>query len=182
ETLYPNLPYAIRLMRNRPGFSAVVVLTLGLGIGANTAVFTVVDAALIRALPYRDPDRLAHLWENKLQQQTMQREASYPDFVDLREQAEFFEQIAGYNGRNVTLTNRDVKERLQSVRVTANFFSLLGIEPLLGRTFEQDDDRPGAPALVILNHGLWQRRFGGDPGVVGQRLDLNGTQYTVIGI
>src|SRR4029434_9819270 len=103
ETLYQNLRYAIRLMRNRPGFSAVVVLTLGLGIGANTAVFTVVDAALIRALPYRDPDRLAHLWETNLQQQPMQREASYPDFLDFREQAQFFAQIAGYNGRNQTL-------------------------------------------------------------------------------
>ena len=182
QTLFQNLRYGFRLLRTKPGFTIVAVLTLALGIGANTAIFTVVDAALLRSLPYKDPERLVHLWEATEQQQTKQRELSYPDFLDLKQHSQVFEGVAGYNGRNVTLTHGEVKERLQATRVTSNFFSILGVEAALGRTFQPEEDRPGAPALVILNHNLWQRRFSGDPNLIGQAINLNGTNYTVVGI
>ena len=157
---------------------------LGLGIGANTAIFTVVDAALLRALPYRNPDRLVQIWETRPGYEIKQVDASYPDYLDWGSQTDVIEGICGYTGwgGSFTLTGRAEPERIEGARITAGFFSVLGVDPVLGRSFLPDEDKPGAAANVILSYGLWQRRFGADPNIIGQRLMLDGDAYTVLGV
>ena len=159
-------------MKN-PGFALIAVVTLALGIGANTAIFTVVNAALLRGLPYREPDRLVHLWEMTPQKEFPRREASYPDFLDWRRN-QSFEAMAAYTGGGFTLTGRDAPELIQGARASADFFKALGVEPIAGRAFQPGDDSPGAANVVLLSYGLWQRRFGGAGAIVGQSLTLNG--------
>ncbi|HWS54264.1 MAG TPA: ABC transporter permease [Pyrinomonadaceae bacterium] len=183
KTLWQDLRYAVRVMLKQPGFTAVAVVTLALGIGANTAIFSVVDAALLRSLPYREPERLVHLWEAKQNRDFERREASYPDFLDWRAQTgEVFEGVAGYVNRGYTLTGGDAPERVAGAAVTSNFFDLLGVRPAHGRALLEGEDQPGAAAVVLLGHGLWQRRFGGDPAVVGRQITLSGESYTVVGV
>ncbi|MDQ3805975.1 MAG: ABC transporter permease, partial [Acidobacteriota bacterium] len=183
KTLWHDLKYAVRVMLKQPGFTVVAVVTLALGIGANTAIFTVVDAALLRSLPYREPERLVHLWEAKQNRDFDRREASYPDFLDWRAQTgEVFEGVAGYVNRGFTLTGEGGPERVMGAAVTSNFFDLLGVEPRHGRMLLEGEDQPGAEGVVVLGHGLWQRRFGGDPKVVGRRITLSGESYTVVGV
>src|SRR5581483_1495933 len=182
--LWQDLRYGARMLLDYPGFTLIVVVTLALGIGANTAIFTVVDAALLRRLPYKDPERLVQVWETRRVGEIRQLDASYPDYLDWGQQSEVIEAICGYTGwdGSFTLTGRAEPERIEGARVTANFFSVLGVAPILGRTFLPDEDRPQAERTVILSHGLWQRRFGGDPGIVGQKLVLDGNHYTVLGV
>jgi putative ABC transport system permease protein len=182
ETLLQDIRYSIRTLAKRPAFTIVAVLTLALGIGANTAIFTVVDAALIRSLPYENPGALVHLWEVSPKQDFGQHEASYPDYLDIRAQNQVFEDMAGYNGSSLTLTGRDAPERLRSARVTSSFFSVLGVKPILGRAFLEGEDQPGAERIVMLSHKLWQRRFGADPDIIGQTLNINNDTYTVVGV
>jgi putative ABC transport system permease protein len=179
--LWQDLRYGTRTLVKNPSFTLIAVITLALGIGANTAIFTVVNAALLRGLPYREPDRLVHLWEATPQKNFPRREASYPDFMDWR-QSQAFEGVAAYTGGGFTLAGRDATERIQGARGSANFFSVLGVEPLIGRAFNEGEDQPGAANVVMLAYGLWQRRFGGDSKIVGQTLALNGNPYTVIGV
>src|SRR5918998_1560511 len=139
------------------------VLTLALGIGANTAIFSVIDAALLRSLPYREPGRLVHLWETKRSRDFERREASYPDFLDWRAQgAEVFEGLAGYTGRPMTLTDAGEATRTRGAAVTANFFDLLGVKAAAGRTFVEGEDGVEAKQVAVIGHGLWLRRFGGE--------------------
>ena len=180
--LIQDARYSIRTLAKRPAFAIIAVLTLALGIGANTAIFTVVDAALIRSLPYENPDALVHFWETTQKQDFSQHEASYPDYLDLREQNRVFEDMAGYNQGSLTLTARDGSERLRAARVTSSFFPLLGVKPTLGRTFLEGEDQPGAEPTVIISHGLWQRRFGSDSQIIGQTISLNGESFTVVGV
>ncbi|HVG21248.1 MAG TPA: ABC transporter permease, partial [Blastocatellia bacterium] len=182
ETLLQDVRYSIRALAKKPTFTIVAVLTLALGIGANTAIFTVVDAALIRSLPYENPDALVHFWETNQKQDFSRHEASYPDYLDLRAQNQVFEGMAGYNSGSLTLTGHDAPERLRAARVTSSFFQVLGVRPALGRTFLEGEDEPGAERIVILSHGLWQRRFGAAPDIVGQTLRLNNNTYTVVGV
>jgi putative ABC transport system permease protein len=181
RTLWEDLRYGVRALLKNPGFSLIAILTLALGIGANTAIFTVVNAALLRGLPYREPERLVHLWEGTPQKEFPRREASYPDFLDWR-QNQSFESMAAYTGGGFTLTGRDAPERIQGARGSADFFKTLGVEPILGRAFQPGEDQPGAANVVLLSYGLWQRRFGGDSSIVGQSLTLNDSPYTVIGV
>ena len=182
DNLLQDIRYSIRTLAKRPAFTVVAVLTLALGIGANTAIFTVVDAALIRSLPYENPDALVHFWETTPRQDFSQHEASYPDYLDLRAQNNVFEDMAGYNGNSMTITGRDAPERLRAARVTSSFFSVLGVKPVLGRVFLDGEDQPGAERIVVLSHGLWQRRFGANPDIIGQTLNLNNDTYTVVGV
>ncbi len=182
QTLLQDLRYGVRMLLKNPGFALIAVITLALGIGANTAIFTVVNAALLRGLPYRDPDRLVHLWETTPQKNFPQREASYPDFLDWRQNQVFSGMAAYGGGGGFTLIGDDGPERIPGARVTANFFSVLGVELLLGRAFLEDEDQPGAERVVTLGYGFWQRRFGGDRKIIGQSLNLNGEAYTVIGV
>src|SRR5918997_2289880 len=175
RTLLQDVRYAVRTLSRQPGFAAVAVVTLALGIGANTAIFSVIDAALLRSLPYRDPERLVHLWESKRSRDFEQREASYPDLLDWRAQGqEVFEGLAGYTGRPVTLTDAGEATRARGAAVTANFFDLLGVKAAAGRTFVEGEDGLEAKRVAVLGHGFWQRRFGGERGVVGREVTPDG--------
>jgi putative ABC transport system permease protein len=179
--LLQDLRYAARTLLNKPGFTLIAVMTLALGIGASTAIFTVVDAALLRGLPYKSPEQLYHLWESTPQKEFAQREFSYPDYQDYQKN-QVLEGVAAYTGGGAIMTGRGEPERVVAPAVSANFFSLLGVDPVIGRTFQPGEDKPGAPRVAVLTYALWQRRFGGDPGIVNQSLTLNGDSYTVVGV
>ena len=182
SSLFRDLRYGLRLLLRQPTFTLAVVITLALAIGANTAIFTVVNAALLRSLPYRDPDALVHLWETKPQKEFPTREASYPDFVDWRGN-DAFAGMAGYSGGgSAVLSRRDGSERVQIGSVTANFFDVLGVNALVGRTFGPEEDQAQSASIAILSYGLWQRLFGGDPQAVGQVLKINDINFTVVGV
>ena len=181
KTLLQDLRYAVRTMLNKPAFTLIAVITLALGIGGSTAIFTVVDAALLRGLPYKSPDRLYHLFESTPQKEFAQREFSYPDFQDYQ-QNQVLEGLAAYTGGGGIMSGRGEPERVFAPAVTANFFSVLGVEPVIGRTFQSGEDKPGTPRVTVLTYGMWQRRFGGDPGILGQSLTINGDPYTVVGV
>ncbi len=181
DNFLKDLRFAIRTMAKRPGFTFVALFTLALGIGANTAIFTVVEASLLRSLPYRDPDRLLHLFEKTPQKDFNQREASYPDFLDWRNN-QTFEGLAAYTGGGFTLGGRETVERLSGGRVSANFFAVIGVNASIGRTFEEGEDREGAERVVLLTHALWQRLFGGDPAALNQMLTLNDQGYRIVGV
>ncbi len=178
--LLQDLRYAIRSMRKRPGFTLIAVMTLALGIGGSTAIFTVVDAGLLRGLPYKSSESLYHIWEVTPQKGFGQREFSYPDYQDYQQNQAF--EIAAYTGGGGIMSGRGEPERVFAPSASANFFSLLGVEPFLGRTFQPGEDKQGAPRVTVLTYGLWQRRFGGDPNIVGQALTINGESYTVVGV
>ncbi len=181
QNLWQDLRYAIRGLLNRRGFTAIAVITLALGIGGSTTIFTVVNAALLRGLPYKSPDQLYHLFESTPQNQFSQREFSYPDYQDYQKN-DVCEGLAGYTGGGSILTGRGEPQRVAAPAVTANFFSILGVEPVIGRAFQPGDDKPGAPRVTVLTYGMWQRQFGGDKGIIGQSLTLNGDSYTVVGV
>jgi putative ABC transport system permease protein len=175
-----DLRYGFRMLLKKPGFTAVAVLALALGVGANTAIFSVVNGVLLRPLPYKDPDRLVRLGE--WSQQVPGMSVAYPNFLDWREQNHVFEGLAATQFDSYNLTGVDEPERLQGRNVSANFFDLLGVAPALGRSFTADEDRPGAERVCLISYGLWRRRFGGDRKIVGSQLTLNGKPYTVVGV
>lgn len=181
KTLLQDLRYAVRTMLKKPGFAMIAVMTLALGIGGSTAIFTVVNAALLRGLPYKSPDKLYHLYEVTPQKQFAQREFSYPDYIDYQKNG-VLEGIGAYTGGGGIITGRGEPERVFAPGATANFFSVLGVDPFLGRTFQDGDDKPGAPRVVILTYGMWQRSFGADPGIVGKPITFNGDNYTIVGV
>jgi putative ABC transport system permease protein len=183
RTLLQDIRYGLRVLWKSKGFTAVAVVTLALGIGANTAIFSVIDAALLRSLPYREPGRLVHLWETKRSRDFEQREASYPDFLDWRAQgAEVFEGLAGYTSRPFTLADAGEATRARGAAVTANFFDLLGVNAAAGRTFVAGEDGLETKRVAVISHGLWQRRFGGERSAVGREVTLDGEAYTVVGV
>ncbi len=179
--LIQDLRYGIRTLLKRPGFSLIAIATLAIGIGASTTIFTVVDAALLRGLPYKQPDRLYHLWERPPRQDFSKREMSYPDYQDYQKN-NVFEAIAAYTGGGAILSGMGEPESIPAPRVSANFFSVLGVDPILGRTFQAGEDTPGTPKVTVLTYGLWQRRFGGNSDVVGQAVTINGDSHTIIGV
>jgi putative ABC transport system permease protein len=178
--LIQDLRYAIRTMAKKPGFTLIAVMTLAIGIGSSTAIFTVVDAAVIRGLPYRSPESLYHMWERTPQKEFDQREFSYPDYQDYLQNKVC--DIAAYTGGGTILNGNGESERVFAPLVSANFFSVLGVDPIRGRAFQTGEDNQGGPHVAVLSYGLWQRRFGGSEGIVGQQIDLGGVSYTVIGV
>lgn len=181
--LLADVRYAVRLLAKTPGFTAIAVLTLGLGIGANTAIFSVIDAVLLRPLPYPEPTRLVAVWEAGLTGAGGTADSvAPPNFLDWREQSTVFDGLAALTTRSVNLSGRGDPERLDGLRVTAEFFDVLGVSPMLGRTFETGEDREGDPPVVVLSHGLWMRRYGADPALVGDTVTLDGTPHTVLGV
>ncbi len=177
-----DLRYAIRLQRKNPGFTIVAVIALALGIGANTAIFSVVNTVLLRPLPYKDPERLVMVWEEATKAGYPQDTPAAANFVDWRDQNQVFEGMAAMDVTSFNLTGSGDPERLEGRRVSTNFFPLLGVEPQLGRVFTAAEDQPGSERVVVLSYGLWQRRFGGDAGIVGKTLTMNGAGYTVVGV
>jgi predicted permease len=181
NSIIKDLRFALRGLLKHPGFTAIAVVTLALGIGASTSIFTVVNAALLRGLPYKSPDRLYHLWEKTPKEEFSKREFSYPDFQDYQ-QNNVFEGLAGYTGGRVLLSGEGEPDSIPGPRVSANFFSVLGVDPILGRTFQAGEDTPGTPKTTVLTYGFWQRRFGGDPAAIGRVLTINGESHTIIGV
>jgi len=182
EELGQNLRYAMRLLAKNPGFAAVAVLTLGLGIGANTAIFSVVNAVLLRPLPFENPDQLVMIWQTNPQKGIFQDLVSPTNLNDWQQQSHTLRQIAAFNPRGFSLTGTGEPEQLPGTFVSVDLFPMLGANPLLGRNFLPDEGRPGANRSVIISFALWQRRFGGDPNLLGKTLTLNGAIYTVVGI
>jgi predicted permease len=187
ETLGQDLRYGVRMLLKHKGFTAVAVLTLALGIGATSAIFSVVNSVLLRDLPYREPQRLVMVFtEWEIPQVGIRGEGNIftgADFRDLRDQNQCFERMAAFSGGvNFNLTGSGAPEALVGVRATANLFDLLGIPPEHGRAFLPEEDQPGNNRVVILSGGLWQRRFGSDPKIVGQKITLNNQPYEVIGV
>ncbi|MGH9837364.1 MAG: ADOP family duplicated permease [Blastocatellia bacterium] len=180
ERLGQDLRFGLRMLRKNPGFSLVAILTLALGIGANTAIFSVVNAVLLRPLPYQNAERLVVLWER--QQSIEQESPSYPNFLDWQAQSQSFEQMAVARRDSVNLTGAGEPERLIVRQVSANFFPTLGVTTRLGRSFTPEEDRVGAHPAVVISHGLWQRRFGAEAGIIGQTVALSDQQFTVIGV
>ena len=182
ESFWKDWRHSIRSLSKTPGFTFVIVLTLALAIGANTAIFSVVNAALLKPLPYAEPDRLVHLWESTPQKNYPKREASYPDFQDWQ-QCEAFDGMAAYRGGGgFMLTTPEGFERVDGGLVSGNFFSVLGVKPLLGRSLTEADDKQGAERVVLLSFGFWQRRYAGDPSVVGKQIVLSGNACQIIGV
>jgi len=180
DDLSQDLRYALRGLRKHRAFTAVAVITLALGIGANTAIFSVINTVLLRPLPYEQPDKLVVLTETISERLAG---VSYQNYVDWRNQNTVFENVAALRPReSFNLTGAGESERLQGRLVSANFLSTLGIKPIRGRDFLAEDDQPSATAVAIISHALWQRRFGADESIIGKQLTLNNQQFTVIGI
>jgi hypothetical protein len=181
EALWQDLRYGARMLLKAPGFAAVAVASLAIGIGANTAIFSVVDKLLIRKLPVDEPDRLVVVSASRgAGVSTM---SNFPDFVDYRDRNEVFDGLVCYTQRALTLSTGDQADRIQGMIVSGNYFTALRVQPALGRSFLPEEDRtPGAHAVVVLGYGLWQRHFGADPSVLGRRVSLNGSPFTVVGV
>src|SRR4051794_35400416 len=180
ETLLQDVRYGWRTLRNSPSFTLVAVLALALGIGANAAMFTIVNAVLLRPLPYKDSSRLVYLAEAAKRQPGMS--FSYPEFQDYDAQNHVFESMAAVQGEAFVLTGGSTPQHLNGRNVSSEFFGILGTRPLLGRDFVASDDQPQASPTVMISYGLWQQRFGGDSQVVGKSVTLNDRDYTVIGV
>ena len=181
DEMIQDLRFGFRMLLKNPGFTMIAALTLALGIGANTAIFSVVNAVLLRPLPYADPERLVVLWERE--RNVGQESPSYPNFLDWRERNQTFAAMAATSGVNASVGTPGQIEVVRGSAVTVDFLTVLGASPLIGRNFLPEEDRPGSNArVVILTHGAWQRRFGGDPDVVGKTLTINENAFTVVGV
>ncbi|NVJ22623.1 ABC transporter permease [Myxococcus sp. AM011] len=182
ETFLQDLRYALRTLGKSPGFTLVAVLALALGIGANSAVFSVVNGVLLRPPPFAEPDRLVHVWGNYLMADAKDIPVSVPEYLDYREMPKVFASVGAYVEDDVTLTGGDVPERLHMTLSTASLFSTLGVSPVLGRAFTQDEETPGQERVVVLTDKTWRTRYARDPKVLGRELRLDGHAYTVVGV
>ena len=182
ETSWQDLRFAARMLRKSPGFTTVAVLTLALGIGANTAIFSVVNAVLLRPLPYANPGQLVLVPEAKSEEGISGRGMSYPTFTELQDHNWVFQAIAGFGGHALVLTGNGEPSEVSTVVVTSDFFSVLAAEPQLGRAFIPEDGKRGAAPVAILSENLWRNRFGADPAIIGRSITLDMRPYTVIGV
>jgi predicted permease len=180
ESTFQDFRFALRGFRRNPGFTIAALLTLALGIGGNTAIFSVIDGALLHPIPFPDAERLVALYQKTPHDQ--KNSVSYPNLLDWQQRTETFEGIAGVRNDSFTLTGRGEPEQLVALTVSSNLFSILRAQPLLGRTFTKEEDQRGAPPVVLLAETFWKRRFAGDPKILGQTLRLNARDFTVIGI
>ncbi|MFN8005126.1 MAG: ABC transporter permease [Acidobacteriota bacterium] len=182
ETILSDVRIALRGIAKRPGFNLVIILTLALGIGANTAIFSVVHAVLLSALPYPQADQLVSLSSKVELKNLTQQPVSYLNARDWIRQNQGFAQMAALRSENQNLTDGTEPLRVNTVRASANILTLLGVQPALGRDFRRDEEQPGHETVALLSHDLWQRRYSGDPGILGQKIPLNDKTYTVVGV
>ena len=182
ETLLHDIRYGIRSLLKQPGFTAIAILTLALGIGANTAVFSVVNAVLLRPLPYNDPSRLVTIWEQSPQRDMFEMPVSLANLRDWVDQNSSFEQIAAYTFTELNLTGAGEPARMLAVRSSANLFPLVGGRAILGRTFLTEEDKEGASPVVVISNAMWRSRFGSDPNIVGRTLTLSNQSYSIVGV
>ncbi|MGC9951328.1 MAG: ABC transporter permease [Bryobacteraceae bacterium] len=180
ETLLQDIRYGIRMVAKAPGFAAIVILTLALGIGANTALFSVVNGVLLNPLPYRQPDRLVAIYART--KEFSPSSISYPNFLDWVRNQRSFSSLAAFRGENYNLTGMGDAERVKAEMVSANFFSVLGVNPVAGRLLRAEEDRVGAQPVALIGGGFWKRKFGSASDALGKTLTLNGVGYTVVGV
>jgi predicted permease len=182
ESLIKDIRHGVRALWKQPGFTAIAVITLALGIGANTAIFSLVNTVLLKPLAFPEPDRLVMVWEEMASIDFPRSESAPASYVDWKAQNSVFADIAALNWRPLNLTGDGEPEKITSYGVTHNFLPLLGIQPALGRNFTADEDKPGGAKVAILSYGLWQRRYGGESGILGRDIMLNGQKYSVVGV
>ncbi|HYY56582.1 MAG TPA: ABC transporter permease [Pyrinomonadaceae bacterium] len=184
QGLWQDFRYGLRILLKRPGFTTVAVMALALGVGATSAVFSIVNAVLLHTLAIEEPERVMMLWENNQARNHPEVEVSYPNYVSWREENHVFEEVAALPSVNfdMTLTGTGEPQQVEATTVSANFFSLLGSRAAVGRTFLPEDEKAGAPTVVVLSNGLWKRRFGSDPKVLGQKLEVEGESATIVGV
>ncbi|MEW6212173.1 MAG: ABC transporter permease, partial [Acidobacteriota bacterium] len=182
QTLLQDLRYGARMLLKKPGFTSIAVISLALGISANTAIFSVVNALLIKSLPYHDPDRIALVWGNSPAEGKDRSQVSATDVADWRAQNSVFEDVTTYGNWSATLTGEGEAERIQGMQVGDGYFSIMRGAPVLGRVFSPEEQIDGNDLVIILGYGLWQRRFSGDPNIVGSAITLSGRSYTIVGV
>ena len=182
ESLLSDVRYAARNLLRRPGFTIIAVITLALGIGANTAIFSAVNALLLKPLPFPELDRVVAVWEKLPSRGVMHNEVSAANYLDWKSQTQSYEQFALYRWWSANLTGVDPPERIQGFLVTANFLDTTGIKPIMGRNFLPEENQPGKDAVAIITHSLWQRRFGGDPNILNKTITINSIARTVVGV
>jgi putative ABC transport system permease protein len=182
QTLWQDLRYGARMLLKQPGFTLIAVLTLALGIGANTAIFSVVSAILLRPLPYEQPEQLVKLYAANVRRGVGDLPFSFPDYADWRTHNQSFAEMAAYFEGPFNLAGGDQPERLKGATISASLFPLLGVKPMLGRNFLDEEDRPDVSRVVIISHSLWQRRFGSDPNLIGKTVMIDGRNAPVVGI
>jgi len=183
DEMIQDLRFGVRMLLKNPGFTLIAILTLALGIGANTAIFSVFNAVLLRPLPFKEPERVVMVWQIKTAATGGDRTPiSVADVLDLRAQSKSFDEFAAFSGGILNFTGGDTPEQVRVASVTANFFAALGAEAQLGRTFLPEEERPGAGLVVALSDGFWRSRFAADPAVVGRAINLNGRSFTVVGV
>ncbi len=182
QTLWQDLRYGARMLAKKPGFTLVAVLTLALGIGANTAIFSVVNAVLLRSFPYQEPDRVMMVWEKRVRENKNDNVVAPADFTDWKTRQQVFEGMAAQIETTLDLTGDGEPERILAGNVSASFFNVMGVKLALGRDFLPEEEQPGHNQVVILNHSLWQRRFNADPQIIGKKITLSNVPYEVIGV
>src|SRR5438477_6814217 len=178
-----NLKYALRMLIKAPAFTAIAILTLALGIGANSAIFSVIDTVLLQPLPFKDPNQIVMAWGRYANDSGPVRGNvhSFPDYVDLRDQSQSFSAMAAYTRTAGTLAQADDAQYVEGVAITPEIFDVLGMPPLIGRGFTQEDAKNEADRVLVLTYPLWKSAFGGDPKILGQQVLLSARSYTVIG-
>ena len=178
-----DLRYGLRQLIKSPGFTFIAVLTLALGIGANSAIFSVVDAVLLRALPFPNPDRLTMVWTSAPQHPGEDHGVhSFPDYLDLRQRNQTFQALAAYTGASTIWGTGDDSVDVPGIAATADLFAVLGSKPLLGRGFSREDEKAGAPRVVVITYEFWQERFAGDPNIIGRQIKSADHVYTITGV
>src|ERR1700731_5032997 len=182
ETLLQDVRYALRMLRKNPGFAAVAILTLALGVGANTAMFSIVNAVLLRSLPYRDPDRLVRIFFNEPGVGLRDVTFSKPELDDLQTRAGVFEDVTPIFEGSENLTGTKQPERVEGVNGSFSYFSMLGVTPQIGRLFGPQDFAPGFAPEAVISDGLWHRAYGADPNVLGRTLRIDNDPLTIIGV
>ena len=182
ETLLKDIRYGIRGLVKRPGFTVIALITLALGIGANTAIFSVINAVLLRPLQFKDPEQLAIIWEDAAFAGFPQNTPAPANYFDWKNQNQSFADMAACAEASFNITGDGEPERVMAFSVTSNFFPLFGVQPLIGRSFLPEEDRPGSNRVVVLSHSLWQSRYGGDPQILNREILLNGEKHTIVGV
>ena len=182
ESLFSDVRYALRNLLRRPGFTIIAVITLALGIGANTAIFSAINALLLKPLPFPELDRVVAVWDKLPSHGVLHNEVTFANYLDLKAQNHSFEQLALYRWWSPNLTGVEPPERIQGFLVTPNFFDALAMKPIMGRTFVEEENQPGKDAVAVITHNLWQRRFGGDPNILDKTITINTVVRKIVGV
>ncbi|MBD0327184.1 MAG: ABC transporter permease, partial [Pyrinomonadaceae bacterium] len=181
-TIWQDVRYGMRMLVKSPGVTAIAVLAIALGVGANTAIFSVVNAVILRPLPFSQPERLVRVFGTNVKKGASSNPTSYLNFSDWRDHSRSFEQMAAYSEGSAALTGEGTPEQIEGATISASIFPMLGVQPVMGRTFTAEEEQPGKTHVVVISEGLWRRRFGADPKIVGRTIMLGGDGMTVVGV